>query len=55
MKAMYLANYFVAGCIASCLLGWTSEFASDGIQGDCVFGSNSRRCLGLLLAARFFY
>jgi hypothetical protein len=25
MKAMYLANYFVAGCIASSLLGWTAS------------------------------
>jgi len=22
MRAMYLANYFIAGCIASSLLGW---------------------------------
>lgn len=25
MKPMYLANYFVAGCIASSLLGWTAS------------------------------
>ncbi|MEG5031296.1 hypothetical protein QUB36_29690 [Microcoleus sp. AT8-B1] len=25
MKAMYLANYFVAGCIASSLLGWIAS------------------------------
>ena len=25
MKAMYLANYFVAGCIASSLLGWLAS------------------------------
>ena len=25
MRAMYLANYFVAGCIASSLLGWVSS------------------------------
>ena len=25
MRAMYLANYFVAGCIASSLLGWIAS------------------------------
>ena len=25
MKAMYLGNYFVAGCIASSLLGWIAS------------------------------
>ncbi len=25
MRAMYLANYFVAGCIASSLLGWLAS------------------------------
>ena len=25
MKAMYLANYFIAGCIASSLLGWIAS------------------------------
>ena len=25
MKAMYLVNYFVAGCIASSLLGWIAS------------------------------
>lgn len=25
MRAMYLANYFVAGCIASSLLGWVAS------------------------------
>ena len=25
MRAMYLANYFVAGCIASSFLGWVAS------------------------------
>lgn len=25
MKAMYLANYFVAGCVAFSLLGWIAS------------------------------
>jgi len=25
MRAIHLANYFVAGCIASCLLGWIAS------------------------------
>lgn len=25
MRAMYLANYFVAGCVASSLLGWIAS------------------------------
>ena len=25
MRAMYLANYFVSGCIASSLLGWVAS------------------------------
>lgn len=25
MRAMYLANYFIAGCIASSLLGWIAS------------------------------
>jgi len=25
MQAMYLANYFIAGCIASSLLGWIAS------------------------------
>jgi hypothetical protein len=25
MRAMYLANYFVAGCIASSFLGWIAS------------------------------
>jgi len=25
MRAMYLANYFVAGCIASSLMGWIAS------------------------------
>ena len=25
MRAMYLANYFIAGCIASSLLGWVAS------------------------------
>jgi len=25
MKAMYLANYFIAGCIASSFLGWVAS------------------------------
>jgi hypothetical protein len=25
MKAMYLANYFTAGCVASSLLGWIAS------------------------------
>ena len=34
MKAAYLANYFVAGCVASSLLGWiasTSSMAAKAI------------------------
>lgn len=28
MKAMYLANYFVAGCVAFSLLGWIASLHS---------------------------
>ncbi|MEG4037514.1 hypothetical protein QUA03_27290 [Microcoleus sp. S36b_A4] len=28
MRAMYLANYFIAGCIASSLLGWIASLHS---------------------------
>jgi hypothetical protein len=52
MRAIHLANYFVAGCIASSFLGMDSEFASHGSKGDRLFSSSSLRYLGLVLAFR---
>ncbi len=32
MRAMYLANYFVAGCIASSFLGWIASLHSTSFR-----------------------
>jgi len=32
MRAMYLANYFVAGCIASSFLGWVASLHSTSFR-----------------------
>jgi len=54
MRAMYLANYFVAGCIAFSLRRVGSEFASLRFSSSSVFAGSDCYCLGLELAARFF-
>jgi len=54
MRAMYLANYFVAGCIAFSLRRVGSEFASDGFSSSSVFAGSDRDRLGFELAAGFF-
>jgi len=54
MRAMYLANYFVAGCIAFSLRRVGSEFASDGISSSSVFAGSNRLRLGFGLVAGFF-
>ena len=54
MRAMYLANYFVAGCIAFSLRRVGSEFASDRISSSSVFVGSDCDYLGLELAAGFF-
>jgi hypothetical protein len=54
MRAIHLANYFIAGCIAFSLRRVGSEFASDRISSSSVFvGSRSDR-LGFELVVRFF-
>jgi hypothetical protein len=53
MRAMYLANYFLSGCIAFSLRRVGSEFASDRISSSSLFVSSDRG-LGFELVARFF-
>ena len=50
MRAMYLANYFVAGCIAFSLRRVGSEFASYGIQSDRFFAGSTGNYLGERMA-----
>jgi hypothetical protein len=54
MRAMYLANYFVAGCIAFSLRRVGSEFASDRLSSSSVFAGSDCDRVGFELAARFF-
>ncbi len=54
MRAMYLANYFVAGCIAFSLRRVGSEFASDHFSSSSVFAGSDRDLLGFELVAGFF-
>jgi hypothetical protein len=53
MRAIHLANYFVARCIAFSLRRVGSEFASDRLSSSSLFVSSSRDRLGFELAARF--
>jgi hypothetical protein len=53
MRAIHLANYFVAGCIAFSLRRVGSEFASDCLSSSSVFVGSDRDRLGFELAARF--
>ena len=53
MRAMYLANYFVAGCIAFSLRRVGSEFASDHLSSSSVFPGSHRDRLGFKLVAGF--
>jgi hypothetical protein len=42
MRAMYLANYFVAGCIAFSLLGWVASLHPIAFRADLCFWQQSR-------------
>ncbi len=53
MRAMYLANYFVAGCIAFSLRRVGSEFASLRLSSSSVFVGRHRDRLGFELVAGF--
>ena len=54
MRAMYLANYFVAGCIAFSLLGWVASLHPIAFRAVlCLLAAISHYSLGLELAARF--
>ena len=54
MRAMYLANYFLSGCIAFSLRRVGSEFASDRLSSSSVFTSSQSYYMVLELASRFF-
>jgi hypothetical protein len=47
MRAMYLANYFVAGCIASSFLGWVASLHPMATRAIAFFGSSSLYFWGL--------
>jgi|GEM_PF-1198355 len=53
MRAIHLANYFVARCIAFSLRRVGSEFASDRLSSSSVFTDGHRDRLGFELVARF--
>jgi hypothetical protein len=54
MRAMYLANYFIAGCIAASFLGWVASLHPMAFRAVlCLLAALSDR-LGFELAARFF-
>jgi hypothetical protein len=53
MRAMYLANYFVAGCIAFSLLGWVASLHPIRLSSSSVFVGSDRDRLGFELAAGF--
>jgi hypothetical protein len=44
---MYLANYFVAGCIASSFLGWVASLHPMPFEQFCVCWQRSRSAWGL--------
>jgi len=54
MRAIHLANYFVAGCIAFSLRRVGSEFASLRIPSSSMFASSHSHYMELKLASRFF-
>jgi len=54
MRAIHLANYFVAGCIAFSLRRVGSEFASLRLPSSSVFAGSRSDRLGFKLAAGFF-
>jgi hypothetical protein len=54
MRAVYLGNYFVAGCIAFSLRRVGSEFASLRFSSSSVFAGSDCDRLGFKLVARFF-
>jgi hypothetical protein len=54
MRAIHLANYFIAGCIAFSLRRVGSEFASDRVSSSFVFTSSHSYYMVLELAARLF-
>ena len=39
MRAMYLANYFVAGCIASSFLGWIASLHPTSFRAIVFLGA----------------
>ena len=54
MRAMYLANYFLSGCIAFSLRRVGSEFASNCVSSSSMFASSHSHYMVLELAARLF-
>jgi hypothetical protein len=51
---MYLANYFVAGCIAFSLLGWVASLHPMHFSSSSVFAGSDHDRLGFELVAGFF-
>ncbi|MEG4521151.1 hypothetical protein [Microcoleus sp. AT9b-C5] len=51
MRAMYLANYFIAGCIASSLLGWVASLHPMSFKAIAFLlaATTITWCLGWLL------
>jgi hypothetical protein len=49
MRAMYLANYFVAGCIASSFLGWVASLHPMAFRADRFCWQHRSDCLGAWL------
>lgn len=47
MRAMYLANYFVAGCIASSLLGWVASLHPMAMRAIAFLAAAAFICWGL--------
>jgi hypothetical protein len=54
MRAVYLANYFVAGCIAFSLLGWVASLHPIRVSSSSMFTSSHSHYMVLELAARLF-
>lgn len=47
MRAMYLANYFVAGCIASSFLGWVASLHPMATKAIVFLAVTTFICWGL--------
>ena len=47
MRAMYLANYFVAGCIASSFLGWVASLHPMAARAIAFLAAALAICWGL--------